>query len=166
MSLKNLPDTILNAITAAAIQHDIPAALLRAIVHIESSGNPFALRYEPAFLATYIDKDVPCYGASLQTERIARATSWGLMQVMGQVARELGCTDPFLSVLCHPATGIEYGCKQLARLKKRHYAAHGWPGVIAAYNAGSPRINGAAYVNQAYVDKVTAVWAIEKERAQ
>jgi len=40
--------------------------------------------------------------------------SWGVMQVMGQVAREFGFKEPSLTELCDPATGIEFGCRILA----------------------------------------------------
>jgi hypothetical protein len=43
----------------------------------------------------------------------------------------------------------------LRHLADWHQAEHGWPGVIAAYNAGSPRIAAAGnFVNQDYVNHV------------
>jgi len=41
-----------------------------------------------------------------------RAVSWGLMQVMGQTAREFGYPGP-LPQLCSPGVGLLYGCKKL-----------------------------------------------------
>jgi soluble lytic murein transglycosylase-like protein len=41
--------------------------------------------------------------------------SWGLMQVMGQVARENGFTDHYLSGLCDPAAGVDLGCRVLRK---------------------------------------------------
>jgi soluble lytic murein transglycosylase-like protein len=150
-----IPANIVPVIELAAATHKLPADLVRAIVQVESSGNTFAIRYEPNFLLTYVKKDVKTFGASRDTERISRATSWGLMQVMGQVARELGCTEPFLSSLCEPVTGLECGCRLLARLRDKYLEKHGWDGVIAAYNAGSPRRDESGeYVNQPYVMKV------------
>src|SRR5580698_9222850 len=67
------------------------------------------MRYEGAFRARYVAPlGLP------PTEEIARSISWGLMQVMGQVAREHGFTELFLSSLCEPATGISVGCVVLA----------------------------------------------------
>jgi len=150
-----LPANLVSVIDLAAATHKLPAGLVRAVIQVESGGDTFAIRFEPGFLKRYVPNDVMCYGASLETERNARATSWGLMQVMGQVARELGCRDPFLSVLCDPATGIRYGCLLLAKLRDRHFAADGWEGVVSAYNQGSPRRDGSGeYINQGYVMKV------------
>jgi soluble lytic murein transglycosylase-like protein len=145
----------------AATRYNLPVGLIHSIVQVESSGNPWAIRYEPGFQRLYLDgKPIRIYGPiTKETELIARATSWGLMQVMGQVARERGFEGIFLSELCKPVAGIEYGCRQLKFFEQRHMAAHGWNGVIAAYNAGSPRRNGhGAYVNQNYVNKVRARW--------
>src|SRR5712692_9451618 len=49
-----------------------------------------------------------------RTEAAARALSWGLMQVMGQVAREAGFAGASLAELCDPAAGLEVGCRVLA----------------------------------------------------
>ena len=49
-----------------------------------------------------------------ETESRMRAFSWGLMQVMGQVAREHGFSGRSLAQLCEPATGLEIGCRVLA----------------------------------------------------
>jgi Transglycosylase SLT domain len=79
-----------------------------AVVEQESSWDCHAIRYEPAFRIKYVEgqKFSP-------TEEIARSISWGLMQVMGQVAREQGFKGPSLAVLCDPATGLEMGCTVL-----------------------------------------------------
>ena len=144
-------------IAAAAARHQLPAALISAICRVESSFNPHAIRYEPDFFSTYIMpcklKEVP--PCSFRTEQRARAMSWGLMQIMGQVARERGFAGIFLSELCLPEVGIDYGCRQLRHLADRYLAEWDWPGVIAAYNAGSPRKDGTgSFVNQNYVNHV------------
>ncbi len=145
-------------ITEFSARYGLPPALVAAVVRVESGGNPLAFRFEPAFLKRYVLNNpsvkakAPC---SLETERQARAMSWGLMQVMGETARGMGFDGPFLSALTDPAIGLDYGCRLLARLKARHLAVHGWPGVAAAYNAGSVRFApDGAFVNQAYVDTV------------
>lgn len=73
--------------TAAA--HNLPPELVCAICEQESSWNPFAIRYEPAFMSKYV---APLFTNNKidATEAYARAISWGLMQVMGQAARECG----------------------------------------------------------------------------
>jgi soluble lytic murein transglycosylase-like protein len=45
----------------------------------------------------------------------ARSMSWGLMQLMGEVAREMGFTGTYLSQLCDPPIGLLWGCKKLAQ---------------------------------------------------
>ncbi len=49
-----------------------------------------------------------------ETEARASAFSWGLMQTVGEVAREFGFAGKFLSELCDPGKGIDMGCKVLA----------------------------------------------------
>ena len=143
-----------------SLRHGLPPGLVRSVVAVESGGNAWAIRYEPAFFERYVKPDAsvrPVSPCSAETEKRARATSWGLMQVMGATARGLGFEGAYLSQLCDPATGLDLGCKLLARLRDKHKAAHGWAGVVAAYNAGSPRKDGQGrFVNQAYVDKIAA----------
>ena len=98
----------------AATAQSLDSALVCAIVEQESAWNPWAMRYEPLFFAKYV--------ASLYTnnkvsasEAYARGFSWGLMQVMGQVAREAGFDALFLSALCDPEQGLTAGCKILRK---------------------------------------------------
>ncbi len=84
-------------------------ALVCAVIEQESAWDTHAIRYEPAFRTRYVAPlGLP------PTEEVARSISWGLMQVMGQVAREHGFSAKFLSALCDPATGIDIGCAVLA----------------------------------------------------
>jgi len=139
-------------IKSAAAKRALPWELVYAICQVESSLNPTATRYEPHFRWLVGDND-----AMSPKERHDQMTSWGLMQVMGAVARELGHIGP-LDDLLHPPTGLFYGCLHLRRFRAKYDL---WPDVIAAYNAGSPRrVAGQVgpYVNQLYVDKVLAAW--------
>ncbi len=152
-----LPANLITVAELAAATHRLPAGLVKAIIQVESGGNTYAMRYEAAFLYRYVPSTPQRFGcASLETERQARATSWGLMQIMGQVARELGCKEPFLSTLCDAETGLRYGCLLLARLRDLYLRGYGWDGVISAYNQGSPIKNkkSGAFLNQGYVMKV------------
>jgi soluble lytic murein transglycosylase-like protein len=149
-------------ISDVSTRYNLPVGLIHATVQTESGGNPWAIRYEPNFRRLYLDnRSWPVFGPiSMETEIVARATSWGLMQVMGQVARERGCTMAFLSELCRPEAGLEYGCRQLRHFYDRYFDGHGWNGVIAAYNAGQPlKDDSGAYRNQQYVNKVRGLWA-------
>jgi soluble lytic murein transglycosylase-like protein len=94
---------------AAAAYHELDPALVCAIVEQESSWNTHAIRYEAGFRTRYVAPlGLP------PTEEIARSISWGLMQVMGQVAREHGFDGKFLSALCDPALGLDIGCRVLS----------------------------------------------------
>ena len=139
-------------IKAAASRRSLPWELVYAICQVESSLNPTAIRHEPRYRWLVGDNETMS-----PAERQDQMTSWGLMQVMGAVARELGHTGP-LSDLLDPPTGLFYGCLHLRRFRAKYDI---WPDVIAAYNAGSPRrVAGqiGPYVNQSYVDKVLAAW--------
>lgn len=161
---------------AVAARHSLPAVLVAAIVAVESNGNTWAWNPEPRYRYFWDVKRNAPFRALSAAERVsekppadfrglagdpdnewwAQAASWGLMQVMGGVARERGYRGAYLSALCDSQAGLEYGCLQLAYLRRRYFAAWHWGGVIAAYNAGSPRLIGEEYENQRYVDKVRA----------
>ena len=98
----------------SATAESLDLALVCAVIEQESAWNTWAMRYEPLFFAKYV---APLYTNNKITasEAYARGFSWGLMQVMGQVARESGCDAPFLSILCDPAQGLATGCKVLRR---------------------------------------------------
>src|ERR1700719_4074968 len=90
-------------------QDALDPALVCAIVEQESAWDPHAIRYEPAFRTRYVAPlGLP------PSEEIARSISWGLLQVMGQVARERGFRGKFLSALCDPEAGLDFGCAALA----------------------------------------------------
>lgn len=97
-----------------AASHGLEPALVCAVIEQESSWNTWAVRYEPGFLARYV---APLYtaGKLSATEAYTRSMSWGLMQVMGQSAREAGFGEPSLAELCDPPIGLDYGCRILAR---------------------------------------------------
>jgi len=94
---------------ALAGQNHLDGALVCAVVEQESSWDPHAMRYEPSFRSRYV---APLHLPP--TEEVARSISWGLMQVMGQVAREYGFNGKFLSALCEPEAGLMLGCVVLA----------------------------------------------------
>jgi len=110
----NAPSQLLVLARKAAASQSLDPALVCAVIEQESGWNPWAMRYEPAFFSKYV--------ATLYTnnkisasEAYARGFSWGLMQVMGQVARETGFDAPFLSALCDPEQGLSVGCKVLRK---------------------------------------------------
>jgi soluble lytic murein transglycosylase-like protein len=93
-----------------ASRYSLDTALVCAVIEQESSWNPWSVRYEPAFYAHFIIAlDLPA------TESRSRAFSWGLMQTMGQSIREIGFKGQFLSSLCDPDIGVDWGCNLLRR---------------------------------------------------
>lgn len=163
-----------NEIASAAKDFGLPFWLVAAVVQVESEGNAWAWNPEPPYRYLWDVKrnapfraltaaeiaserppaDFPVLQGDRDQEWWGQAASWGLMQVMGAVARERGFRGPYLTELLNPEAGIHYGCAHLAHLHKRFDAHGGVAAVIAAYNAGSPRMDGGRFVNQGYVDKV------------
>ena len=111
--LPPVPPEIIDLARRIASEHALDPALVCAVVEQESAWNPWAVRYEPGFLSRYV---APLYtaGKLSATEAYTRSMSWGLMQVMGQVAREFGFEEPSLAGLCDVASGLEFGCRILA----------------------------------------------------
>lgn len=126
--------------------------LVASVVEVESSGDPLAIRYEPAW-KYFVTPAIFALKNDIteDTERILQSCSFGLMQVMGGVARELGFIGQ-LPKLFEPDVGLNLGCRKLSLLSQKYKRLEE---VLASYNAGTPRLmaNG-KFVNQAYVDKV------------
>jgi soluble lytic murein transglycosylase-like protein len=129
-----VPTEIIHLAGRIAASHGIDPALACAVIEQESAWDPWAVRYEPGFLSRYV---APLYtaGKLSATEAYTRAMSWGLMQVMGQVAREFGFEQPSLAELCDPATGVDFGCKILAKRLAR--AKGDVPAALQAWNGGA-----------------------------
>lgn len=131
-----------------AAKYALDPCIVAAVCEQESGWNPFAVRWEPAFFQKYI---VP-QGLPNATEAHTRAMSFGLMQVMGEVARELGFEGKFLTQLCDPDTALDLGCRKLKKCFAEHdvlqsdkVAEMQWP--LLAYNGGA---------DQTYADQVLA----------
>lgn len=127
------PAQLVSLSRKAASVHGLDPALVCAVIEQESAWNPWAIRYEPAFFTKYV---APLYTNNKisASEAYARGFSWGLMQVMGQVARENGFAEPFLAALCDPAEGLDIGCKVLRR--KLDAMAGDAPRGLLAWNGG------------------------------
>lgn len=147
--MSDLPLAMIANIAAA---NGLDPHLVAAIVMQESSGNPLAIRYEPQwrYLVTP-DVFAKKLNITTATETVLQSCSYGYMQIMGSVSRELGYNDA-LQLLCEEDLGLQFGCKQLARLQARYPKLQE---TIAAYNGGSPRRNAAGvFDNQSYIDSV------------
>lgn len=116
----------------------------------ESAGlHVYAVRYEPAFYERYVPQETK---DSDPTEARCRAMSWGLFQVMGQVARERGFDGRFLPELCDPETNARVAAEHLLWGKARGDGS--WEQALAAYNGGLGGNREPPYRRQSYVDTV------------
>ena len=96
---------------------------------------------QPAFFAKYV-AHLFTNNKITASEAYARGFSWGLMQVMGQVAREMGFDGTFLSALCDPEQGLAIGCKLLRKTRTPWTAtppAASSPGTAAATPPTQPK---------------------------
>lgn len=112
----------------------------------ESGHDPWALRYEPAFYRRYVE---PLEESD--TEEYSRSFSWGLFQVMGQVAREFGFRGLYLSELCDPWTNAEVAARVLG---KWYRVTGSWRAALACYNGGPRENTTKPYRNARYVQEV------------
>lgn len=159
-------------IQASAKAFNLDPRIIGGLVQVESGGNPWAWNPEPRyryFWDVKTDKPFRAITSAELTSQFpppdfhsvvgdpdnewwAQQASWGLMQVMGAVARELGFTSPYLTELCDPTRNLVVGCKKLKHLMDW---AHGESAkALAAYNGGEGNNQTAPYHNQAYADKV------------
>lgn len=156
-------------IKSEAAKINIDAVIVAAIVAQESAGDVYAFRFEPGFLRRYIagrsSQDLggrwpEPTGNAERDERLNRlhrvhlASSWGLMQVMGQTAVELGFWGVSLEELWAPDVNISLGCRKLARLLLKLRSSRPdisgeqlWRLVYLGYNGGA---------DQHYDDRVIA----------
>jgi soluble lytic murein transglycosylase-like protein len=125
------PAARLAFVTPHATKYGLDPKIVCAVCEQESDWYPWAVRWEPAFYQRYI---VPMNLVAQPTEAQLRACSFGLMQIMGQTAREFGFGKTFLTELCDPDTGVEFGCKKLQKC----FSVHGDAETsLLAYNGGS-----------------------------
>jgi hypothetical protein len=143
-------------ILAASKDSGIDANLIASIVDVESSGNAWAMRFEPRVFASMRHMLQPgdfasSLGITEPTERVLQSSSFGLAQVMGFNARAYGFKR-VLTEMFDPALNLKIACWLLKTL----FQTYGDESeVISAYNQGSPmKTDGGMYLNQTYVDKV------------
>ena len=153
--------------------YGLPHKLVMAIISKESSGNTWAWNPEPKYryfwdvkknapfrkvtdaevASKFPPKDFPSLQGDPDNEWWAQQASWGVMQIMGACAREMGCTAPYLTELNNPMVGIQYALRLLSRYRDKYLAGGGWDAVCRAYNGGPAAVQ--SMVNQAsYADIV------------
>lgn len=126
------PETLEPIINEMARKYNVEPALIKATIKTESNWDVNASRFEAH----------------------KGDASWGLMQLLLSTARGV-LGDPNLTTtqLINPRVNIEAGTKLISQNLNRFGNMRD---AIAAYNAGSPRLNAQGqYVNKDYVDKVT-----------
>lgn len=144
--------------------------LVEAICLVESSGEQFAWNPEPRYrylwdvkrnkpfrplsinetLGKFPPQDFKAIAGDSDQEWWGQQASWGLMQIMGAVARERGFRDPFLPALCDVETNLFWGCAHLGHVLE--WANGDIHKAAAAWNAGTGGWLGTA--GQAYAQKV------------
>jgi hypothetical protein len=136
-------------------QYGITPSLLAALAWKESSFDPYAWNPEPRYhylfdvrtghpfraltnaeaVSSFPPADFHSLRADPDNEFWAQRASWGLCQLMGAVARELGFHGPYLTALVKPDVNLDLGAHHLSKQIARFgTAADG----LSAYNAGSP----------------------------
>lgn len=165
----------------AAAKYGLELALLLGLVEKESSFQQGAWNPEPPWKYFWdIDRNRPFRpvtdaeiasekppvdfpaprGVPADAEWWAQQASWGLTQVMGGVARELGYDGPWLTdLLLDPVLVVDLGCRHL--LKKLRRYGDNLPPAISAYNLGTAMKHetgpkAGEFWNQDYVDDVLA----------
>jgi soluble lytic murein transglycosylase-like protein len=141
----------------------LPPALLAGIIQEESRFDEWATRMEAAYMNS---KRVRRAAASWSrthgglptylTELTDRSRSYGLMQIMGETAREEGYDRRYLASLFAAPNGLRAAAKHLKLLLARY--PHDTLSAISAYNQGSPRKRNGLFANARYVYRVTVAW--------
>lgn len=125
---------IRRAIELSSKAYNLKPEILAALVWQESRGNPLAARFEPKFytrylalkprteLAGYVPRAIP----TLATEKIFRATSYGLCQIMGDTYRWFyeGKADYLDVALRDPELNLDCGASYLRYLLDRHHDSY------------------------------------------
>lgn len=134
-------DELISLAKSIAKASKLDPAIVCGIIQRESSFDPgVAPRFEPAYKVRYIDHmDLP------DDEKLGRSTSWGMMQLMGESARECGY-DKLLVDLRTPEIGIAWGCRWFGR--KLHTAQGDTHRALLYWNGGG---------NPHYPDEVIAL---------
>jgi hypothetical protein len=166
---------MIKQIELIAQAHGLNPELVRAIVMVESSGEPSAWNPEQRYryfwdvrlwkpfrsvtdaenASEFPPSDFRSLAGDADNEWWAQQASWGVMQVMGAVAREQGCREPYLTVLCRDAEiGLLYGCRVLQ--SHLRWSKGVVDQAVAAYNGGHAGNDKPPYRNAAYIAKVHA----------
>ena len=157
-------------IERCAATHKVDPDVIEAMVWQESGSNTFAWNPEPRYryfwnvkqgkpfrsvngaetAAKVPPADFTSIGGDSDQEWWGQQASWGLLQIMGAVAREQGFRGVYLVELSQPTLNLDIGCRFFAGLMK--WAKGDTWQAVAAYNGGRGNWHGAA--PQAHAAKV------------
>lgn len=143
--------TVKDAVTTAATKYALSPELLAAQVLVESSGQPDAFRFEPAFYKTYVKGN-----ANAKAGRFGplAACSYGPLQILLETAVEIGFVgEP--EELFIPEIGMTWGAKYLASLLT--WAGGEYNKAWSAYNGGKGMAMTTPFANQIYIDRIQAM---------
>lgn len=146
--------------------------LLEAQLLVESGDDPFAWNPEPRYQYFWDVKrgkpfrritaaerasedppaDFPTLAGDPDQEWWGQQASWGLLQIMGAVAREHSFLGAYLTRLTDPILNLTLGAAHFARLLR--WAEGNREQALAAYNGGMAGNARAPLRNQGYVEKV------------
>jgi soluble lytic murein transglycosylase-like protein len=153
-------------------KYELDVRVVAALIEQESGGNQYAYNPEPRYrylwdvrrngpfreltltetASKFPPKDFGSLIGDPDQEFWAQQASWGLMQIMGAVARGHGCRVPYLTELTDEAVNLEYGCMHLAQQLK--WAKGNVTQALAAYNGGRAGNGKEPFRNAEYAHKV------------
>jgi soluble lytic murein transglycosylase-like protein len=161
-------------IVQASVRHGLDAQLIAGLIGVESDFDPYAWNPEPRYhyfwdvrnhkpfrtvsvpemLNKFPPRDFPTVTGDPDQEWWGQQASWGLMQVMGAVARENGFAGLYLPELSDPITNLSIGCLQFGKLLL--WAKGDVEQALSAWNGGKMGNMIRPFRNQAYATKVIA----------
>lgn len=153
-----MKNSIRELISSVAANHGVDDNYLYSLVMVESAGKPWVSRieYHYPYLVTpklYSQK----LGITESTEVMNQRTSYGLVQIMGGVARELGWQS-HLPKIFTPHINLNLGLTLIKKLMKKY--DDDMDKVSAAYNWGHASMDRTTgkFKNQSYVDKINKIY--------
>ncbi len=152
----------LRIIYEAALVRRVEPELIAAFTSVESGGNSNATRYESHYRYTFDEAIFAKRNQiSVDTETIQQKTSWGLMQIMGGVAREHGYLGALVELSNSPQLGLSYSIAHLLKFIEKYDDLES---AVCAYNqGGNYRKPNGEFKNQEYVDKIMNRYKYMKE---
>lgn len=147
-------DYLTSYIVSESERQGIDPDFVLSIAYTESRFNPYVTRFEAKwsyfFNVGFYSKAL---GVTETTEKVLQSISWGPLQVMGTVCRELGYADHLAKLGGEWSESTLYGIKKLKAISRKYSDIHD---IASSYNQGSPvkNLKTGLYNNQEYVDNV------------